>query len=100
VFVAYGGITKIVAMAEEIENPEKNLLRGMLLSLFVVALFYMLVVLVTVGVVEPEHLRKTLTPISDGAYVVGGRGFERVVSIAAFLAFISTVNAGLNVLSR
>jgi len=100
VFVAYGGLTKIVAMAEEIEEPEKNLLRGMVLSLLVVAFLYMLVVFVTVGVVAPEHLSKTLTPISDGARVFGGEVFEDVVSIAAFLAFISTVNAGLMSASR
>ncbi|HOL22943.1 MAG TPA: amino acid permease, partial [bacterium] len=100
VFVAYGGLTKIVAMAEEIEEPEKNLLRGMVLSLLVVAILYMLVVLVTVGVVVPEHLSKTLTPISDGAGVFGGKLFEKVVSVAAFLAFISTVNAGLMSASR
>lgn len=100
VFVAYGGLTQIVAMAEEIENPEKNLLRGMVLSLLIVAILYMLVVFVTVGVVEPAHLSKTLTPISDGAKVFGGEIFEKIVSIAAFLAFISTVNAGLMSASR
>ncbi|MCM8820522.1 MAG: amino acid permease [Candidatus Omnitrophica bacterium] len=100
VFVAYGGLTQIVAMAEEIENPEKNLLRGMVLSLLVVASLYMLVVLVTVGVVDPERLSKTLTPISDGAYIFGGSLFEKIVSIAAFLAFISTVNAGIMSASR
>lgn len=100
VFVAYGGLTKIVAMAEEIENPEKNLFRGMLLSILVVDLLYILVVLVTVGVVEPSHLSKTLTPISDGAAVFGGDVFERIVGIAAFLAFVSTVNAGIMSASR
>ena len=100
VFVSYGGLTKIVAMAEEIERPEKNLLRGMVLSLLIVAILYILVVLVTVGVVPPEPLSKTLMPISDGAGIFGGKGFQEVVSIAAFFAFISTANAGIMSASR
>lgn len=100
VFVAYGGLTKIVAMAEEIEKPERNLLLGMIISLSVTAVLYVLVVLVTVGVMDPGILKGTLMPISMGAEAFAGGFFQKVVSIGAFLAFISTGNAGIMSASR
>jgi len=100
VFVAYGGLTKIVAMAEEIEKPERNLLLGMVLALSVTALLYVLVVLVTVGVVEPETLKGTLMPISKGAEAFSGGIFQKAIGLAACLAFLTTANAGIMSASR
>jgi basic amino acid/polyamine antiporter, APA family len=100
VFVAYGGLTKIVAMAEEIEKPARNILLGMILSLSVTTLLYVLVVLVTVGVVNPETLKGTLMPISEGAEVFSGGIFQKVIGVAAAFAFLTTANAGIMSASR
>lgn len=100
VFISYGGLTKIVALAEEIKNPKKVLPLGMLLSLVVTSILYALVIYVTIGVMQPESLRGTLTPISDGAMVFGGDPLRIIISIGAFLAFISTANAGIMTASR
>jgi len=45
-------------------------------------------------------LKGTLTPISDGAAVLGGNILKIVISIGAFLAFISTANSGIMTASR
>ena len=100
VFISYGGLTKVAALAEETKNPGRNLPLGMILSLIVTSIFYALVIFVTVGVLEPESLKGTLTPISDGAGVFGGEALKIIVSIGAFLAFISTANAGIMAASR
>lgn len=100
VFISYGGLTKIAALAEEIKNPGKNIPLGLMVSLAVISIIYTAVVYITVGVMAPESLEVTLTPISDGARAIGGRALEIVVSIAAFLAFISTANAGIMTASR
>lgn len=100
VFISYGGLTKIAALAEETKNPGKNLPLGMILSLFMTAIIYAVVIFVTIGVLNPLNLQKTLTPISDGAGVFGGTLLKLVVSIGAFLAFISTANAGIMTASR
>jgi amino acid transporter/mannitol/fructose-specific phosphotransferase system IIA component (Ntr-type) len=100
VFISYGGLTKIAALAEEIKNPGKNIPLGLMVSLAVICIIYTAVVYITVGVMNPDSLEVTLTPISDGASVVGGRVLEIVVSVAAFLAFISTANAGIMTASR
>jgi len=100
VFISYGGLTKVAAIAEEVENPGKNLPLGMMLSLIVTSIFYGLVIFVTIGVLDPESLSNTLTPISNGAAVFGGDIFKIIISVAASLAFISTANAAIMAASR
>jgi APA family basic amino acid/polyamine antiporter len=100
VFISFGGLTKVAALAEEIRNPGRNLPLGMLLSLIVTSIFYAFVIFVTIGVLNPENLKVTITPISDGASVFGGNLLQIIISISAFLAFISTANAGIMTASR
>ena len=100
VFVAYGGLTKIVAMAEEIDRPERNLLLGMVISLSVCAVLYVLMVTVTVGIVNPEILSGTLMPITKGAEVFSGGAFQAAIGVGASLAFLTTANAGIMSASR
>ena len=100
VFISYGGLTKVAALAEETDNPGRNLPLGMLLSLVVTSIFYALVILVTIGVLDPDNLGNSLTPISAGAGVIGGDTLKIAVSVGAFLAFISTANSGIMTASR
>ena len=100
VFISYGGLTKVAALAEETKNPGRNLPLGMFLSITVTSILYALVIFVTIGVSEPGVLKGTLTPISDGAEMFGGYILKVIISVAAFLAFISTANAGIMTASR
>jgi len=100
VFISYGGLTKVAALAEETKNPGRNLPLAMILSLLVTSIFYALVIFVTIGVSNPEDLKGSLTPISDGAGAVGGNFLKVIISIGAFLAFISTANAAIMTASR
>lgn len=100
VFISYGGLTKVAALAEETKNPGRNLPLGMFISILATSVIYALVIFVTIGVLNPESLKNTLTPISDGAGAFGGGILKIIISIAAFLAFISTANAGIMTASR
>jgi amino acid transporter len=100
VFVSYGGLIKVASIAEEVKNPAKTVPLGMILSLLVVGLLYMLVVLVTTGVLGAAQLDNSLTPISDGAGAFLGDKGKVILSVAAMLAFISTANAGIMSASR
>lgn len=100
VFISYGGLTKVTALAEEIKNPGRTIPLGMILSLGATCILYVLVLYVTIGVLTPEHLSGNLTSISDGAGVFGGNVFKIIISIGAFLAFISTANSGIMTASR
>jgi mannitol/fructose-specific phosphotransferase system IIA component (Ntr-type) len=100
VFVSYGGLLKIASIAEEVKNPARTIPLAMILSLVIVGLLYMLVVLVTTGVLDANLLDHSPTPISDGAAAFMGRPGWIVLGIAALLAFISTANAGIMAASR
>ena len=100
VFVSYGGLLNIAAIAEEVKNPGKVIPRGMILSLVVIVILYTMMVFITAGVLPAERLDHSLTPISDGAFIFLGKTGWRVMTVAALLAFVSTANAGLMSASR
>ena len=100
VFISYGGLLKIASIAEEVKNPGRTIPLAMILSLIVVGLLYMLVVLVTTGVLDANLLDHSPTPISDGAQAFMGRPGWMLLGIAALLAFVSTANAGIMAASR
>ena len=100
VFVAYGGLLQIGSVAEEVRNPGRTIPAGMLLSLVLIGMCYALMVAVTVGVVDPDALRGSLTPIADGASAVMGRVGGIAMATAASLAFLTTANAGILAGSR
>ena len=100
VFVSYGGLTKVASVAEEIENPGRNIPLGMFLSFIVVQLIYLLVVFATTGIVEAATLSNSLIPISLGAKVVMGNTGVVVLAGGAMLAFITTANSGILSASR
>ncbi|MFP4029009.1 MAG: amino acid permease [Candidatus Brocadiia bacterium] len=100
VFISYGGLLKIVSVAEEISNPKKVIPMGMILSLLVVGIFYALMVFVTICVVPADDLKGSLTPISDAGRIILGQTGFLALSLAAILAFFSTANAGIASASR
>jgi amino acid transporter/mannitol/fructose-specific phosphotransferase system IIA component (Ntr-type) len=100
VFVSFGGLTKVASIAEEVKNPGKNLPLGMLLAWAVVALFYIAVITVTVGLVDGPELTGSLMPISLAAgKFLGSAGFA-ILGLAAVAAFITTANGGILAASR
>ncbi len=100
VFVSYGGLLKVAAVAEDVRHPHYTIPLAMLLALISVGVLYTAVVFVTCGVVEGGKLSGSLTPIADGAGAFAGTIGRRVMAVAALLAFVSTANAGLMASSR
>ena len=107
VFVSYAGVTKVASVAEEVEDPDRNLPRGILISMGVMMVVYALVVAAVVGLNDATALSTSgpgggpsLTPMADGASgEFGGFGVV-VVSVVAVLALTSMANAGVLASSR
>jgi len=99
VFVSYGGLINVACVAEDVKDPGRTIPLGMILSLVVASIFYTLMILVTSGVLG-DKMDGSLTPISDGAEAVLGRGGMIAMSIAAICAFLTTANAGIMSASR
>ena len=100
VLISYGGVTKVAAVAEEIENPARNLPLGLLLSLVLTTALYALIVFVLVGTVDAGTLRGSDTPMVDGVEPFFGIVGVVLIVIAAMFALISTANAGILTASR
>jgi amino acid transporter/mannitol/fructose-specific phosphotransferase system IIA component (Ntr-type) len=100
VFISFGGLTNIAAIAEEIKNPARNLPAGMFAAYIVVSLLYIAVISATVGVLDGDVLAASHAPISDAAGAfMGTTGFV-VLLVAAAAAFITTANGGILASSR
>ncbi|MFB6347631.1 MAG: amino acid permease [bacterium] len=103
VSVSYVGITKVVSVAEEIKEPERNIPWGILLSLFTTILIYVLVVYVVVGIVPEDKLGKgplKLLPLAQAGGMLGGYWGKELLSGIAVVALASMANAGLMAASR
>ncbi len=100
IFVSFMGLTKVCSVAEEIKNPKRNIPLGMFLTWGIISTLYLLVVIVTIGLLEHDLLSHSLMPISLGAEVFFGQIGLIALGIAAVLAFITTANAGLLSSSR
>jgi APA family basic amino acid/polyamine antiporter len=106
VFVSYAGVTKIASVAEEVKDPDRNLPRGILGSLGIMAVVYLGVITSIVVLNAPAALEEggvhgaSLTPMADGADALfGGYGVE-IVSVMAVIALMSMANAGVLSSSR
>jgi APA family basic amino acid/polyamine antiporter len=107
VFVSYAGVTKVASVAEEVEDPDRNLPRGILISMGVMMLVYALVVAAVVGLNDPTVLSTSgpgggpsLTPMADGAGALFGGFGVALISLVAVLALTSMANAGVLASSR
>ena len=100
VFVSYAGVTKVASVAEEIEDPGRNIPLGILGSLAFTTILYVGIVAVLVGVTDPGTVAGSLTPVAVAAEQTLGRAGVYAVIVAAILALVSTANAGILSSSR
>ena len=104
VFVSYAGLTKVASVAEEVQNPDRNIPLGMTLSLVTATIIYTLGTMILIKVLEPAVLYESLTPIADaGQEFLGWVPFDMgviLIVVAAIAAFASTGNAGIMSASR
>jgi amino acid transporter/nucleotide-binding universal stress UspA family protein len=100
VFVSYAGVTKVASVAEEVEDPGRNIPLGILGSLAFTTLLYVGIVAVMVGVTEAGSIAGSDVPVAIAARVTLGDWGEYAVIAAALLALVSTANAGILSSSR
>ncbi len=100
VFISYGGITKVAAIAEDTRDPQRTLPLGMFLAFIAVQCVYVASIFITEGILNRQELLATLTPLTHGAIRMGGPVWGAVISLAALFAFITTANAGMLTASR
>ena len=100
VYISFAGITKIVSMAEEIKDLDRNIPYGMMVAISLTLVVYVLGLVVVVGVMPGEELSGSLTPIADAAEMFLGPVGKAVISAGAIFSFVAAANAGLTAASR
>lgn len=100
IFIAYGGLTKVASLAEEVKDPGKSIPIGMIISFIVVNILYVLSIVVLVGVLTPDEITGSYTPLSITAKSTQGFVGMVIISVGAILSFATTGNASIMSASR
>lgn len=100
VFVSYAGVTKIAALAGEVKDPNRNLPRGIVLTLLIAATLYGVVNFALAAVVPQDRLAGNLRPIYALAEIIGGRELGIAAAVLSIVTMTSMAAAGLLASSR
>jgi amino acid transporter len=104
VFVAYAGVTKVAAIAEEIKNPGKNLPSGMMISLITATLLYSAVAYMLMATLDGEWWvvdgQTVEDPIRVFAEHLGGTYIGLLAAVLAIFTMASMALAGILAASR
>lgn len=105
VLVSYAGVTKVAAIGGEIKNPGKNLPGGILTSLGIGAIIYVLVVGTMAATIPPNLFFDSSghaieDPVRVFAQEVAGRNVAIIAAFVAILTMTSMALAGILAASR
>ncbi len=96
IFVAYEGFELIPNAVNEMEDPERNLTRGILWSIGITIVIYVLVSLVAVGNLLPEEIsRYEEYALAVAAKPFLGEAGFMLIGLAALFSTASAINATL-----
>ncbi|MGZ5246797.1 MAG: amino acid permease [Flavitalea sp.] len=90
VFYAYIGFDAISTTAEECKNPQRDLPRGMIYSLIICTVLYILIALVLTGMVSYETLNVS-DPLAEVFNNIGQTWIGYIISISAVVATTSVM---------
>lgn len=90
VFFAYIGFDAVSTLAEEAKNPQRDLPRGMIYSLVICTIAYILLALVLTGMVSYKSLGVT-DPLAEIFALKGVKWMLYIVSVAAVVAMTSVM---------
>lgn len=90
VFFAYIGFDAVSTLAEECKNPQRDLPRGMIYSLVICTIAYIILALVLTGMVSYTLLGVT-DPLAEIFKIKGVKWMLFIVSIAAVVAMTSVL---------
>mgnify|MGYP002760169266 FL=1 len=100
VFVTFLGFEIIATVAGEIKKPGKLIPLTMVLSVVGVTILYMIIMIVSTGVIPYQELGGSLVPVADVAVVFLGLIGVVAIVFAAVIAAISSSNSSILAASR
>ena len=94
VFFAYIGFDAVSTAAEEAKNPQKNLPKGIIGSLIISSILYIVVAAVLTGMV-PYNLLNNAAPVAFALQYVGTNWVASIVSVGALCGITSVLLTSL-----
>jgi APA family basic amino acid/polyamine antiporter len=99
VFFAYSGFEAVANLGEETENPGRDMPRGLIGTLVICTILYLLVCVVLTGMVSYKDLSEG-APISDAFTQVGLGWASKLVGIAAIAGLTSVILVDIVAMGR
>lgn len=100
IFFAYAGFARVAIVADEIEEPRKNVPRATLLSIFISTLIYLVVAVAAVGGAGAKLLAGSGSPLADAMGSMGLGFGGRLVALGGLAATGTVALASVLGLSR
>jgi amino acid transporter len=91
VFYAYIGFDAISTTAEECKNPQRDLPRGMIYSLLICTVIYVVTTLVITGMVNYTEFKNISDPLAYVFNSLNMKGLGFIISISAVIAATSVI---------
>jgi len=99
-FFAYAGFEAVAQTAGEVENSTRSLPRVFVRGILVVTTIYILMSVVTFGVLPGQLLRDSQAPMADVAAVYLPAETAWIITLGALMAIATSLNASMLVPSR
>jgi APA family basic amino acid/polyamine antiporter len=100
IFFAYAGFARVAVVADEIEDPKRNVPRATLISIGISTVIYLVVAVAAVGGVGAGLLAKSGSPLADAMGSLGLRFGARLVAFGGLAATGTVLLASVWGLSR
>ncbi|MEU4566444.1 APC family permease [Micromonospora sp. NPDC023956] len=90
-FFAFAGYARIATLGEEVRDPERTIPRAVPLALGIVLAIYLILAVVTVGVLGADALASSAAPLVDVVTAAGLPGLAWVVRAGATVAVVGVL---------
>ena len=91
IFFAYGGYARVTTVSEEVRDPNRTIPRAIILAITVSTILYVLIGVVSVGLVGSRGLEAAYSPLADAISVTGSSEAVLLVSLGAMVATASVL---------
>jgi APA family basic amino acid/polyamine antiporter len=99
-FFAYGGFARAAVIAEEVKDAKRNVPRAMLIALAISAIIYVLVGITAVGLVGPNQLANSNSPLEEAMKATGNSAAIFTIALGGILATASVLLTSVLGVSR
>jgi APA family basic amino acid/polyamine antiporter len=91
IFFAYGGYARVTTVSEEVRDPSRTIPRAIVLAITLSTILYVLIGIVSMGLVGSSRLEAARSPLADAISVTGSSGAVFLVSLGAMIATASVL---------